>query len=61
MRLSASFGAAMASSLAVCRLHMKGRGSLVKRLQRAQTFLHRNTGTKVVAAEGEALWKDRTG
>ncbi|XP_056290311.1 poly(A) RNA polymerase, mitochondrial isoform X2 [Pseudoliparis swirei] len=51
MRLSASFEAAMASSLAVCRLNMKGRGSLLKFLQKVDTFLHRTIGTNVVAAQ----------
>ncbi|KAM9337725.1 poly(A) RNA polymerase, mitochondrial [Symphorus nematophorus] len=50
----------MASSIAVCRLHMRGRGSLVKSLQKVETFFHRNIGTKVVAAQGEALQKDET-
>ncbi|KAM6908802.1 poly(A) RNA polymerase, mitochondrial isoform 1-T1 [Lycodopsis pacificus] len=53
MRLSASFGAAMASTLAVCRLHMKGRGSLSKCLQKVDTFLHRTIGTNVVAVKEE--------
>lgn len=53
MRISVSFGAAMASPFAVCRL--KGRGSLVKCLQKVDPFLHRNIGTDVVAAQGEAL------
>ncbi|XP_031154095.1 poly(A) RNA polymerase, mitochondrial isoform X2 [Sander lucioperca] len=49
MRISVSFGAAMASPFAVCRL--KGRGSLVKCLQKVDPFLHRNIGTDVVAAQ----------
>ncbi|XP_070842598.1 poly(A) RNA polymerase, mitochondrial [Chaetodon trifascialis] len=48
----------MASSIAVCRLHMRGRGSLGKCLQRVETFLHRNIATNVVAAQGEAHRKD---
>ncbi|XP_076617012.1 poly(A) RNA polymerase, mitochondrial [Chaetodon auriga] len=48
----------MASSIAVCRLHMRGRGSLGKCLQRVETFLHRNIGTNVVAAQGETHRKD---
>ncbi|XP_028425234.1 poly(A) RNA polymerase, mitochondrial isoform X2 [Perca flavescens] len=48
MRISVSFGAAMASPFAVCRL--KGRGILVKCLQKVDPFLHRNIGTDVVAA-----------
>ncbi|XP_054478870.1 poly(A) RNA polymerase, mitochondrial [Anoplopoma fimbria] len=43
----------MASSLAVCRLHMKGRGSLLKCLQKADTFFRRNIGTNAVAAQEE--------
>ncbi|XP_073344599.1 poly(A) RNA polymerase, mitochondrial [Pagrus major] len=50
----------MASSLAVCRLHMRGRGSLVRSLRRVETFLHRNIGTNVAAAEGDALRKEET-
>ncbi|XP_034717807.1 poly(A) RNA polymerase, mitochondrial isoform X2 [Etheostoma cragini] len=49
MRISVSYGAAMASPFAVCRL--KGRGSLVKCLQKVESFLHRNIGTDVVAAQ----------
>ncbi|XP_033494106.1 poly(A) RNA polymerase, mitochondrial [Epinephelus lanceolatus] len=60
MRCSGSFVAAMASSLAVCRLHMRGRGSLAKCLRKVDTFLHRSIGTNVVAAEGETLRKDET-
>ncbi|XP_037312161.2 poly(A) RNA polymerase, mitochondrial isoform X2 [Pungitius pungitius] len=51
MRLTASFGAAMASSLAVCRLHMKGRGSLVKYLRKVDSYLHRTIGTNVFSAQ----------
>ncbi|XP_037613209.1 poly(A) RNA polymerase, mitochondrial isoform X2 [Sebastes umbrosus] len=52
MRLDASSGATMASFLAVCRLHMKGRVSLVKCLQKkVETCLHRTIGTNVVAAQ----------
>ncbi|XP_069007405.1 poly(A) RNA polymerase, mitochondrial [Embiotoca jacksoni] len=40
----------MASSLAVCRLHMRGGGSFVKCLQKVDTFLHRSIATDVVAA-----------
>ncbi|XP_059182551.1 poly(A) RNA polymerase, mitochondrial [Centropristis striata] len=49
----------MASTLAVFRLHMKGRGSLVKCLRKVHTFLHRSIGTNV-AAHGEELRKDKT-
>ncbi|XP_078136423.1 poly(A) RNA polymerase, mitochondrial [Sander vitreus] len=49
MRISVSFGATMASPFAVCRL--KGRGSLVKCLQKVDPFLHRNIGTDVVATQ----------
>ncbi|XP_034078055.1 poly(A) RNA polymerase, mitochondrial isoform X2 [Gymnodraco acuticeps] len=41
----------MASSFTVCRLHTIGRGSLVKCLQKVDTFLHRNIGTNVVAVQ----------
>ncbi|XP_033957834.1 poly(A) RNA polymerase, mitochondrial isoform X1 [Pseudochaenichthys georgianus] len=51
MRISPSFGSAMASSFTVCRLHTIGRGSLVKCLQKVDTFLHRNIGTNVVAVQ----------
>ncbi|XP_042366751.1 poly(A) RNA polymerase, mitochondrial [Plectropomus leopardus] len=60
MRLQASLKAIMASPLAVCRLHMRGRGSLATCLQRVDTFLHRNIGTNAVAAQGEALQKDES-
>ncbi|KAM8731834.1 poly(A) RNA polymerase, mitochondrial [Acanthopagrus schlegelii] len=50
----------MASSLGVCRLHMRGRGGLVKSLRRVETFLHRNTGTVVAAADGDPLRKVET-
>ncbi|XP_074477732.1 poly(A) RNA polymerase, mitochondrial isoform X1 [Sebastes fasciatus] len=54
MRLDVSLGAAMASFLAVCRLHMKRRVSLVKCLQKkVETCLHRSIGTNVVAAQEE--------
>ncbi|TNN56824.1 Poly(A) RNA polymerase, mitochondrial [Liparis tanakae] len=43
----------MASSLAVCRLNMKARGSLLKFLQKVDTFVHRTIGTNVVAAQEE--------
>ncbi|XP_070784370.1 poly(A) RNA polymerase, mitochondrial [Enoplosus armatus] len=58
MRLSASLGAAMASSFAVCRLQVRGRGRLVKCLQKVDTCLHRTIGTNVVAVPGPALRKD---
>ncbi|XP_034428464.1 poly(A) RNA polymerase, mitochondrial isoform X1 [Hippoglossus hippoglossus] len=48
----------MASSYAVCRLHMRGRGSLGKCLQRLDTFLHRSIGSDVVAAQAEAARRD---
>ncbi|XP_022609781.1 poly(A) RNA polymerase, mitochondrial [Seriola dumerili] len=50
----------MASSIAVCRLHMRGRGRLVKCLQKVDTFLHRSIGTNVVAAQSEATRKDES-
>nr|XP_040023082.1 poly(A) RNA polymerase, mitochondrial isoform X1 [Gasterosteus aculeatus aculeatus] len=53
MRLTRSFGTTMASSLAVCRLHMKGRGSLVKYLRKVDSYLHRTIGTNVVSAQEE--------
>ncbi|XP_068438018.1 poly(A) RNA polymerase, mitochondrial isoform X2 [Clinocottus analis] len=40
----------MASSLAVCRLNMRGRGSLLKWLKQVDTCLHRTIGTHVAAA-----------
>ena len=61
MRSSVSFRAAMASSLAVCRLHMRVTGSLLKSLQKVDTFLHRSIRTNAVAAQGEAPQKDETG
>lgn len=61
MRRSVSLSIAMASSLGVCRLHMRGRGGLVKSLRRVQTFIHRNTGTVVAAADGDPLRKEATG
>ncbi|XP_030254625.1 poly(A) RNA polymerase, mitochondrial [Sparus aurata] len=60
MRRSVSLSIAMASSLGVCRLHMRGRGGLVKSLRRVQTFVHRNTGTVVAAADGDPLRKEAT-
>ena len=53
MRISPSFGSAMASFFKMCRLHTIGRGSVVKCLQKVDTFLHRNIGTNVVAVQGE--------
>ncbi|KAM6971075.1 poly(A) RNA polymerase, mitochondrial isoform 1-T1 [Tautogolabrus adspersus] len=53
MRCTVSFGAAMASSFAVCRLHMTGRGSLVKCLKKVDTLLTRNIGTNAVVAQDE--------
>ncbi|XP_036934803.1 poly(A) RNA polymerase, mitochondrial [Acanthopagrus latus] len=50
----------MASSLGVCRLHLRGRGGLVKSLRRVETFLHRNTGTVVTAADGDPPRKVET-
>lgn len=58
MRLSASVLTAMASSFAVCRLHMRGRVGLVKSLQKADTFLPRSIGTDVAAAQAEAPPRD---
>ncbi|XP_070709153.1 poly(A) RNA polymerase, mitochondrial [Pempheris klunzingeri] len=55
MRRSASFGAAMASSLTVCKLRMRGRGLLVKCLERVDTFFQRSITTDVVATQVEAL------
>ncbi|XP_019943413.2 poly(A) RNA polymerase, mitochondrial [Paralichthys olivaceus] len=48
----------MASSYAVCRLHMGGRGSLGKCLQRLDTCLHRSIGTNVVAAQADSTRRD---
>ncbi|XP_034008612.1 poly(A) RNA polymerase, mitochondrial isoform X1 [Trematomus bernacchii] len=53
MRISPSFGSAMASFFKMCRLHTIGRGSVVKCLQKVDTFLHRNIGTNVVAVQEE--------
>lgn len=61
MRSFASFQIAMAMSLAMCRLQMRGRGSLVKCLQKVDKFLHRCIGTNVVAAQSEESRKDETG
>ncbi|XP_044195536.1 poly(A) RNA polymerase, mitochondrial [Thunnus albacares] len=58
MRPFISLTAAMASSIAVCRLHMRGRGSLATCLQRVDTFLLRSIGTNVAAAQTEAPRKD---
>lgn len=60
MRIFNSLTAAMASSLAVCRLHMSGRGKLVKGLQKVDTFLQRSIGTNV-ASQAETPRKDETG
>lgn len=60
MRSSPSSLAAMASSFALRRLHMRGKGGLCKCLQKVDTFLHRTIGTNAVAA-GEAPVKDDTG
>nr|XP_046227473.1 poly(A) RNA polymerase, mitochondrial [Scatophagus argus] len=59
MRFSANIPTAMASSIAMCRLHMRGRNSLVKYLKKVDTFLHKNTLTSA-AVLGEALRKDET-
>ncbi|XP_047424847.1 poly(A) RNA polymerase, mitochondrial [Mugil cephalus] len=48
----------MASSFAVCRLHMRGRSSLVNCLQRVDTFHIRSIGTDVVATQAEATRKN---
>lgn len=61
MRLVALSQVAMASSYAVCRLHMRGRFGLAKSLQKVATRLKRNVGTNVAAVQGEALRKDKAG
>lgn len=61
MRLPVSLRAAMASSYAVCGLHIKGTAGLGKCLQKVDLLLNRNIGTSVVAARGEALRKDESG
>ncbi|XP_022047896.2 poly(A) RNA polymerase, mitochondrial isoform X1 [Acanthochromis polyacanthus] len=58
MRLFASILTAMASSFAVCRLHMRGRVGLLKSLQKPDTFLQRSIGTDIVAAQAEAPPRD---
>ncbi|XP_008300829.1 poly(A) RNA polymerase, mitochondrial isoform X2 [Stegastes partitus] len=50
----------MASSIAVCRLHMTRRVRLVKSLQKVETFLQRSIGTDVVAAQPEAPTRDES-
>ncbi|XP_056155684.1 poly(A) RNA polymerase, mitochondrial [Lampris incognitus] len=50
----------MAASFGVCRLHMRGRGSLVKCFQKIDLCLHRNVGTDVVAAQSEISRKEET-
>ncbi|KAM8822570.1 poly(A) RNA polymerase, mitochondrial [Spinachia spinachia] len=51
MLLAASYGAAMASSLAVCRLHVKEKGILMKYLRKADSYLQKTIGTNVVTAQ----------
>ncbi|KAM7370170.1 hypothetical protein PAMP_011445 [Pampus punctatissimus] len=48
----------MAASFAVSRLHMRGRDSLVKCLQKVDTFLLRSIGTNVAAAQTETPQKN---
>ncbi|XP_063340397.1 poly(A) RNA polymerase, mitochondrial [Pelmatolapia mariae] len=60
MRICASFRKTMASSFAVCRLHMRGRASLAKCLQKTDAFLHRSIGTDVVIARAEATRSDES-
>ncbi|KAM4606241.1 poly(A) RNA polymerase, mitochondrial [Polymixia lowei] len=60
MRSYASFKATMASSIGMCRLHMRGRGSLSKCFQTIDMCLQRNVGTNVAAAQSEALKKEET-
>ncbi|XP_071341775.1 poly(A) RNA polymerase, mitochondrial [Trachinotus anak] len=50
----------MASSLTVCRLHMRGRSWLVQCLQKVETCLHRGVGTNTVPAQAEATRKDES-
>ncbi|KAM3593077.1 uncharacterized protein V6R79_005655 [Siganus canaliculatus] len=45
----------MASSFGACRLHMRGRGSLLKCLRNVDSFIHRTVGTNVVAAPDERV------
>ncbi|KAM9333589.1 poly(A) RNA polymerase, mitochondrial [Pholidichthys leucotaenia] len=51
----------MASALAVCRLHMRGRSSLVKCLQKADRLTpHRSLKTDLVQVQEETTRKDET-
>ncbi|XP_026218379.1 poly(A) RNA polymerase, mitochondrial [Anabas testudineus] len=58
--LFSSFQIAMASSLVMCTLQMRGRGSLVKCLQNVDKLLLRGIGTNVVSAQAEATRKEET-
>nr|XP_057916455.1 poly(A) RNA polymerase, mitochondrial isoform X2 [Doryrhamphus excisus] len=58
MRSSLEGTATMASSFAAHRLHMSGRGNLLKRLKNVDAFLRRRVGTSAVPAREEAPRKD---
>ncbi|XP_074549720.1 poly(A) RNA polymerase, mitochondrial [Halichoeres trimaculatus] len=58
MRVSVSFEAAMASSMAVCRLHLTGRRNLIKYLKQVNTLVRRSTGTNAVATKSDTLRKE---
>ncbi|XP_017290519.2 poly(A) RNA polymerase, mitochondrial isoform X2 [Kryptolebias marmoratus] len=60
MRTFALFLTTMASSFTVCRLHMRGRFSLVNCFHRLDTFLHRCVGTEAVVAQEEAARGDES-
>ncbi|XP_068603997.1 poly(A) RNA polymerase, mitochondrial [Brachionichthys hirsutus] len=60
MRIASSFQRAMASSIAGCKLHMRGKGSLATCLQKIESYLHRRVGTGVVFAQARALQNDET-
>ncbi|XP_071753043.1 poly(A) RNA polymerase, mitochondrial isoform X1 [Centroberyx gerrardi] len=60
MRPYATLRATMASSFGMCRLHMRGRGSLAKCFQKIDTCFQRKVGTNVVAAQVEAPRREET-
>ncbi|XP_068160687.1 poly(A) RNA polymerase, mitochondrial [Antennarius striatus] len=48
----------MASSFAGCKLHMRGKGSLVTCQQKIESYIRRNIGTNVVPAQAQTLPDD---
>ncbi|CAJ1081843.1 poly(A) RNA polymerase%2C mitochondrial [Xyrichtys novacula] len=60
MRRFVSFGTAMASSIAVCGLHMTGGRSIINSTKWVKTLFRRDVGTNAAAAQGEALRKEET-